>query len=231
MKKLALLVLTLFVTMSHAQEQKQIPQVSVSGEGKIKVKPDQVVVNFGVENVGKDAQEVKKLNDEKIENVLKFIKKFGIPSSDFQTTNVSLNRNYDYDKKKYNFQASQSITITLKDISKYDELMMGLVDNGINNISNVEFKSTEIEKYKSDARKLAIKDAKKKAEDFVSVLGQKVGKALLITDNSANYYPPQPMFKGAMLEMAADMGGVPRQTLAIGEIEVITNVSVSFVLE
>lgn len=231
MKKLALVVLTLFVTMSHAQEQKQIPQVSVSGEGKIKVKPDQVVINFGVENVGKDAQEVKKLNDENVDKVVKFIKKFGISSSDFQTTNVSLNRNYDYDKKKYNFQASQSITITLKDISKYDDLMMGLVDNGINNISNVEFKSTEIEKYKSEGRKLAIKDAKKKAEDFVSVLGQKVGKALLITDNSANYYPPQPMFKGAMLEMAGDMGGAPRQTLAVGEIEVITNVSVSFVLE
>lgn len=230
MKKLALVVLTLFVTMSHAQEQKQIPQVAVSGEGKIKVKPDQVVVNFGVENTGKDAQEVKKLNDEKIENVLKFIKKFGIPASDFQTTNVSLNRNYDYDKKKYNFQASQSITITLKNISKYDELMMGLVDNGINNISNVEFKSTEIEKYKSDARKLAIKDAKKKAEDFVSVLGQKVGKALLITDNSPNYYSPQPMFKGAMLEMSAD-AGAPRETLAVGEIEVIINVMVSFVLE
>lgn len=230
MKKLVLVVLTLFVTMSHAQEQKQIPQIAVSGEGKIKVKPDQVVVNFGVENTGKDAQEVKKLNDEKIENVLKFIKKFGIPASDFQTTNVSLNRNYDYDKKKYNFQASQSITITLKNISKYDELMMGLVDNGINNISNVEFKSTEIEKYKSDARKLAMKDAKKKAEDFVSVLGQKVGKALLITDNSPNYYSPQPMFKGAMLEMSAD-AGAPRETLAVGEIEVIINVMVSFVLE
>ena len=230
MKKLVLVVLTIFVTMSHAQEQKQIPQIAVSGEGKIKVKPDQVVVNFGVENTGKDAQEVKKLNDEKIENVLKFIKKFGIPASDFQTTNVSLNRNYDYDKKKYNFQASQSITITLKNISKYDELMMGLVDNGINNISNAEFKSTEIEKYKSDARKLAMKDAKKKAEDFVSVLGQKVGKALLITDNSPSYYSLQPMFKGAMLEMSAD-AGAPRETLAVGEIEVIINVMVSFVLE
>lgn len=230
MKKTFLIALTLVAFMAQAQEQKQIPQVAVSGEGKIKVKPDQVVVNFGLENVGKDAQEVKKLNDEKIDAILKFIKKFGIASSDFQTTNVSLNRNYDYEKKKNYFQASQSITITLKDISKYDELMMGLVDNGINNISNIEFKSTEIEKHKSDARKLAIRDAKKKAEDFVSVLGQKIGKALLITDNSSNYYPPQPMFKGAMLEMSAD-AGAPRQTLAVGEIEVITNVSVSFMLE
>jgi uncharacterized protein len=233
MKKLALVVLTLFVTMTHAQEQKQIPQIAVSGEGKIKVKPDQVVVNFGVENIGKDAQEVKKLNDENVEKVVKFIKKFGILTSDFQTTNVSLNRNYDYDKKKYNFQASQSIKITLKDISKYDELMMGLVDNGINNISNVEFKSTEIEKFKSAARKLAIKDAKKKAEDFVSVLGQKVGKALLITDNSSSYNPPMPMFKSAMIEMSSDMPAPapPRETIAIGEIEVITNVSISFILE
>lgn len=231
MKKLALVVLTLFVTMSHAQEQKQIPQVSVSGEGKIKVKPDQVVINFGVENVGKDAQEVKKLNDENVDKVVKFIKKFGIPSSDFQTTNVSLNRNYDYDKKKYNFQASQSITIILKDVTKYDALMMGLVDNGINNISNVEFKSTEIEKHKSDARKLAIKDAKKKAEDFVSVLGQKIGKALLITDNSANYYPPQPMYKAMAMAAVADAESSSYETLAVGEIEVITNVSVSFILE
>ena len=29
-------------------------------------------------------------------------------------------KNYDYEKKKYNYQASQSISITLKDIAKYD---------------------------------------------------------------------------------------------------------------
>ena len=230
MKKAVLILITLFTTMLEAQEQKQIPQVSVSGEGKIKVVPDNVVVNFGIENTGKDATEVKKLNDETVDKVVKFIKKFGIASSDFQTTNVSLFRNYDYDKKKYNFQASQNITITLKDIAKYDALMMGLVDNGINNISNVEFKSSKIEEYKSLARKEAMKEAKTKAEDYVSVLGQKVGKALLITDNATNYYPPQPMYKGAMMAMAED-SSMPRETLAVGEIEVTANVSVSFILE
>lgn len=230
MKKTVLILITLFTTMLEAQEQKQIPQVSVSGEGKIKVVPDNVVINFGIESKGKDATEVKKLNDETVDKVVKFIKKFGIASTDFQTTNVSLNRSYDYDKKKYNFEASQTITIVLKDISKYDALMMGLVDNGINNISNVEFKSSKIEEYKSLARKEAMKDAKKKAEDYVSVLGQKVGKALLITDNSHDSFLPQPMFKGAMMAMAED-SSVPRETLAVGEIEVISNVSVSFTLE
>lgn len=231
MKKAVVILITMFATMSQAQaqEQKQIPQISVSGEGKIKVKPDQVSINFGVENIGKDATEVKKLNDETVDKVVKFIKKFGIPTSDFQTTNVSLNRNYDYEKKKYNYQASQSITINLKDITKYDDLMMGLVDNGINNISNVEFKSSKIEEYKSEARKLAIKEAKHKAEDYVSVLNQKIGKAILINDNSQTYFP-QPMYKNyGVAAMAAEDS--PKQTLAVGEIEVIANVSISFILE
>jgi uncharacterized protein YggE len=50
-------------------------------------------------------------------------------------------------------------------------------------------------KYQSEARKLAMKDAKLKAEDYVSVLGQKVGKAVTITDNSQNYQP-QPFMQG-----------------------------------
>lgn len=231
MKKAVLILITLFATMTEAQEQKQIPQIAVSGEGKIKVKPDQVEINFGVENFGKDAKEVKKLNDEKVDKVIKFIKKSGIASVDYQTTNVSLNRNYDYDKKKYNYQAVQNITILLKDVSKYDEIMMGLVDNDINSITNIEFKSSKIEEFKTEARKAAMKDAKKKAEDYVSVLGQKVGKALLITDNTQSYFPPQPMYKGAMRAMAEDSSAGAQETLAVGEIEVIATVSVSFILE
>lgn len=229
MKKTLLILTVLFASLLHAQEQqKQIPQIAVSGEGKIKVTPDKVVVNFGVNNTGKDATEVKKLNDETVDKVIKFIKKFGIPTSDYQTTNVSLNRNYDYDKKKYNYQASQSITITLKDISKYDSLMMGLVDNGINNITNVEFQSSKLEEHKTAARKEAMKDAKRKAEDYVSVLGQKVGKALVISDNGSVHYP-QPMYKSNMMAMAD--GAAQQETLAVGEIEVVATVTVSFILE
>jgi uncharacterized protein len=228
MKKIILILMTFIATMTRAQEQKQIPQVSVSGEGKVMVKPDHIVINFGVENTGKDATEVKKLNDETVDKVVKFVKKFGIPTSDFQTTSVSLNRNYDYEKKKYNYQASQTISITLKDITKYDSLMMGLVDNGINNISDVEFKSSKIEEYKSEARKLAMKDAKRKAEDYVSVLNQKIGKAILITDNTQSFFAPV-MYKADMMVTANS--NAPQETLAVGEIEVVANVSVSFILE
>lgn len=228
MKKSIFLLLTIFVTNMNAQESKFTPQIAVTGEGKVTVQPDQAVINFGVQNTGKDAAEVKKMNDEIVDKVMKFIKKFGIPSTDVQTTNVSLHKSYDYDKKKHNFQASQSIIITLKELKKYDELMMGLVDNGINNISNVEFKSSKIEEHKVTARKQAVLDAKKKAEDFATALNQKVGKAIVITDNSQPIYQP-PMYRNMM--MKAEAMDASQETLAIGQIEITTNVSVTFQLD
>jgi uncharacterized protein YggE len=229
MNKAVLILVAFFGLTAMAQEQKpQVPQISVSGEGKVKIVPDQAVINVGFQNSGKDAKEVKTLNDEVVDKVIKFLKKSGIPATDYKTTNVSLYKNYDYEKKKYNFQASQSLTITLKDLSKYDEVMMGLNDTGVNSINGVEFKSSKIEEHERDARKKAIQDAKQKAQDYVSVLGQKIGKAILITDNSQNY-APQPMFKGVYAMAAND--GAQRETLAVGELEITTNVSVTFALE
>ena len=73
-----------------------------------------------------------------------------------------------------------------------------------------------------------MKEAKLKAEDYVSVLGQKVGRAMTISDNSQPYYP-QPVF--AMKTMATESSDAPRETLAVGEINITANVSVSFILE
>ena len=230
MKKTFLIIATFFAIVVQAQEQKnQVPQISVTGEGKVKIVPDQAVVTVGFQNSGKDANEVKNLNDEIVDRVIKFLKKSGISATDYKTNNVSLYKGYDYEKKKSNFQASQTLIITLKDLSKYDYIMMGLNDVGVNSINGVEFKSSKIEDYESDARKKAILNAKQKAQDYVSVLGQKVGKALLIKDNSQSYIP-QPMYKGNMMAMAAD-GGTQRETLAVGELEINTSVSVTFALE
>jgi len=231
MKKLILL-LTLITTMSvmGQEQQKLVPQISISGEGKIKVTPDIAVIQLGVQNNGKDAKEVKTLNDVTIDKVIKYIKKFNIPTTDYQTTQMSLYKNYDPEKKKYSYQANQTISITLKDISKYDAFMMDVMETGVNVINGVEFKSSKMETYETEARKKAILNAKKKADDYVSVLpGQKVGKAILISDNSYTHYPqPMLMAKGAW---ASDESAAPRETLAVGEIEIVCTVNVSFSLE
>ncbi len=230
MKKIILL-LALVTASIQAQEVKQVPQISVSGEGKIKVIPDEALITVAVENTGKEAAEVKKKNDEIVDKVLKLIKQRGILTADYQTQRVNLYKNYDYNTKKYNYVANQTISINLKDLSKYDKLMMDLVDSGINSIQGVEFKSSKIKEYETQARKKAILDAKQKAEDYVSVLaGQKVGKALVISDNSYTNYP-RPIYTEMKTMAITNDGVMPKETLAIGEIEIICNVSVSFVLE
>lgn len=229
MKKLVLFLTIMFMTMSYGQETKQIPQINVNGEGKVKVAPDQVSISATVETKGNNAKDVKKQTDEKIDAVLKFIKKMNIPTADFKTKQVALNPQYDYEKKKTSYNATQTIEILVKDLSKYDELMEGLVQQGINRIDKVIFESSKELQLQSEARKLAMKDAKAKAEDYVSVLGQKVGKAFVISDNSQIYHP-QPMYSAMRMKEAADSGAA-NETLAIGEIEITANVSVSFVLE
>ncbi|MFI0491162.1 SIMPL domain-containing protein [Flavobacterium sp.] len=229
MKKAILILGLLFMTMTYAQDQKQVPMINVSGEGKVKVIPDQASISITIETKGTKAEDVKKENDTKMDAILKFIKKSNIVKEDFQTQRVALNPNYDYLKKKSNYVATQSVQILLKDLSKYDVLMEGLVNEGINRIDNVEFKSSKMVQLQSEARKLAMKEAKAKADDFVSVLGQKVGKAILISDNSQTYSPQPRVF--AMKAMAMDGAAAPRETLAAGEIEITANVSVSFILE
>lgn len=229
MKKALLILSVLFISMSYGQEVKQVPQINVSGEGKVKVIPDQATIAVTVETKGNNAKEVKKQNDEKIDAVLKFIKKMNLAPADYKTQRVSLNPQYDYEKKKHSYNATQTIEILLRDLSKYDELMEGLVDQGINRIDNVTFQSSKLAQYQSEARKLAMKDAKLKAEDYVSVLGQKVGRAMTISDNSQTYYP-QPMY-AAMKTMESSDASAPRETLAVGEINITANVTVSFILE
>jgi uncharacterized protein YggE len=229
MKKAILILALVFMANSYSQEQKLVPMINVSGEGKVKIAPDQASISISVETKGTKAEEVKRENDKKMDAILKFIKKSNIAAEDFQTQRISLNPNYDYEKKKYSYIATQSVQILLKDLSKYDTLMEGLVNEGINKIDNVEFKSSKMLELQSNARKLAMKDAKAKAEDYVSVLGQKVGKAILISDNSQIYVPQPRMY--AMKASNAMDESTPKETLAIGEIEISANVSVSFSLE
>lgn len=230
MKRVIVFMSVMFMTLSYGQEIKQVPQITVSGEGKVKVVPDQATITATVETKGNDAKVVKKQNDDQMDAVLKLIKKMNLAPADYRTQRVALNPIYDYEKKKTSYNATQTVEIIVRDLNKYDELMEGLVGQGINRIDNVVFQSSKLAQYESEARKLAMKEAKHKAEDYVSVLGQKVGKAMIISDNSQSY-SPQPVY-ARMKTMAMESDSMAsNETLAVGEITITANVSVNFILE
>ena len=223
-------MLTIMTTVAMQAQDKVIqPQISVSGEGKVKVVPDEAIISIAVETKGEESAKVKKENDASIDKVLKFLKSTKIDQKNIKTERVSLYPQYDYQKKKNYHFASQTISIHLKDLSKYETIMSGLIEAGVNRVNGVTFQSSEIEKLKSEARKLAVADAKKKAQDFAEALGQKVGKAIVVSDNSQPVYNP-PMYRNVMMEAKME-GDMSQETLAIGEMEINTNVNITFVLE
>lgn len=231
MKKL-IVILTVMMTIVAVQAQDKViqPQISVSGEGKIKVVPDEAVISIAVETKGEESAKVKKENDVVVDKVLKYLKSTKINPKDIKTERVSLYPSYDYNKKKNYYMATQTISITLRDLSTYDVLMDELVKAGVNRVNGVNFQSSEIEKLKSEARVMAVADAKKKAEDFANALGQKVGKAIVITDNSSPIYNP-PYYRANVMMMEAKADGGSGETLSVGEIEINTFVNITFALE
>lgn len=227
MKKFAIVLVMMIAGAANAQ-QAPMPQVTVQGEGVIKVKPDMATITIGVNNEGNDAKEVKKENDKATDAVIKYLKKAGIDAKDYQTERVYLNRNYDYDKKKYYYKASQTISVKLKDLSKYDDLITGLTEAGVNNIQGVNFESSKQKEYEAQARREAMLDAKKKAEEYASAIGQSIGAAMMINESGSSYTPPVRMAMAMSAEMDT-MGS--RETLAVGEIEVRAKVTVGFALK
>src|SRR5690606_33111436 len=144
MKKL-IVILTVMTTVALQAQDKVIqPQISVSGEGKVKVIPDEAVISIAVETKGEESAKVKKENDVVVDKVLKYLKSTKINPKDIKTDRVGLYPQYDYTKKKNHFMATQTITITLRDLSTYDVLMDELIKAGVNRINGVTFQSSEM---------------------------------------------------------------------------------------
>lgn len=231
MKRL-ILILTMMTTASFAfSQERPLPLVSVNGEHIINVQPDEAEVNFMISNKNKNLQEVKKENDAIVSKAIAYLKKQGISEKDIRTTRLSLNPYDEYVKDKAPipmFSAQQAITFKLRDLDKLADLTSGLVELGVNNIQNIEFKSSKMEEIQNEARAKAMLDAKQKATILAQALGQSIGAAYNIQDNtSSNSGSPRPMmamYKSASADSA-------QESIATGDIEIIARVSVSFLLK
>lgn len=229
MKKALLIIFVAFGSYAlQAQQINQIPMVTVTGEGTVKVVPDQVLIKSRIEHEGNDPQEVKKKNDAVVNNVIRYLKSQNIPENNVQTDYMNLSKNYNYDTKTYTYVANQSISILLKDLKEYEKIMSGLLAAGLNRIDGIDFKSSEIAQHKTEARKRAILNAKQKAEQYVAPLSQSVGKALMISEIETNSFPP--MYRG-LESMKAQSDAMQEETIAPGELEVNVKVNVGFELK
>ena len=146
---------------------------------------------------------------------------------DVKTDYIRLSKNYEYNTKQYTFSANQAITVKVRDLANYEDLMNGLLESGINRIDGVSFSSSQQTKLESEARVKAMQNAKLKAQEYASALGQGIGKAISISEFRPQSVP-QPFLRSSAMSMDAEGGG--GQTLAPGEMEIRTTVNVRFEL-
>ncbi|OYQ46495.1 SIMPL domain-containing protein [Flavobacterium aurantiibacter] len=228
MKSKIVWVLLLISSFGWSQIESK-PIIYVTGLGKVRVVPDQVELTFAVETSGSKANEVQKSNMQKVDAVLKYLTSQGISSNDIQTERVYLNDQFLFERKKSNYVARQQITVLLKKIDSYDKIVEGLTEKGVNAIDNVQLKSSVAEQKKSEARKLAVESAKKKAAELAAASEVKLGKLFNITDMSSDYVPTQ--FTKQIYAMAESAMGDNSQSLAAGEMEIIVNIQATYLIE
>jgi len=224
--KLLLLNLCLFFAATTMAQNSFESLINVTGEGEVTVMPDQVTITLGVETTGKDAEAVKTENDKAIDAILKYALKQGIPQNNVKTQYINLNKNQNYQDKTIQYTASQTIKIKMENLDEYEKLMTGLLSQGVNSINGIEFGSSKMAEYEQQARALAMKNAREKAEQYVRVTGQKVGPALMISEAGSSQPQPRPMIKSmAMMDSSSS-----RETIAAGEMTITERVEVSFKL-
>ncbi len=223
MKKYLLLIAILGYSLGFAQE-KPIPSISVLGTGTVNIVPDKVLINSRIEHTGKTAAEVKRKNDKVVDQVIKFLKSQGVASKNIQTEYIRLNKEVNYNTKDTMYSANQAISIELLDLKDYEKIMSGLLDSGLNRIDGIEFRTSKKDALQSEARKKAVLNAKMKAEEYATALGQSAGKAIHISEVQTDHY--QPVYR--VMEMKAD--SAEQQSIAPGEMEITVKVNVEFLL-
>lgn len=229
---LLLLFILSVVSVQAQQTGNQPPLVSVTGTGEVRVQPDQVVVNLGIETREKTLEAARKETDKKAAAIITYLKKKGVDERDVQTSYVNLHpiySNNEYGRTTPDaYYAQKSMTVVVKNLKRFDELMSGLYDMGANNVHGINFKVSDEEKYRNEARKKAVANAREKAILLTGELNTKLGKVYSIDESSSG--SPRPMYKMAMMESAA-MDGAQGPSIAAGEVVITSNVNVSFVID
>jgi hypothetical protein len=241
-----LLVFVIVLTASAALAQNAVdrPLITVSGQAEMRVPPDEVVFTLEVESVDKDVLAAKKKTDESVKQVFALARDNKVNTDDVQTSYISVEPKYNTDDLGYGderrvtkriflgYEVSKTIAIRLKDISRFDPLLSDVLKAGVTKVSNVEFRDSQIRKHRDQARAMAIKAAKEKANLLAREIGQTIGPAYSITEGIANRYPSQSMMQNSTSVISGDLSaGESESAIAPGLISVTAQVTVSFRLQ
>jgi len=172
--------------------------------------------------------------------VIKTLQAQGVAAKDIATDLYLIEPVYqDYDALVIKgYRINNIVAVTLRDVKHTSTILAAALEAGANQVVNVEFYTSELRKYRDQARELAVKAAKEKAQALARAAGAEAGCVLNINENSSSYYNGwwdgrgQNVWTQNTVQNAVPSGSVGDsagdEPISLGQISVKAEVSATF---
>jgi len=209
------------------------PVIVTSGEGVVKRAPDRAFVAIAAESRARSAAEAQRLNVDAMNAVLDKVKSLGVPADAIQTTGYTLQADFEYKDGRQNlvgYIARNQVEVRVDTLAKLGDVMASAVGSGATNISGVRFDLKDRETVEAEALRLAVRDARRRADAAASGAGVKIVQIMRI-DEQRDMDIIRPM---AMAARGAGAGG-PGMQAAVpvegGQIDIRSRVTLTVRIE
>ena len=232
------LCLLLFLLPLSAQPNQD--RLTVTGDAEIKVAPDRVVISVGVESRGPQLTAAKSRNDTAIAAILAVTVKEQVAAADVQTDFIEISPVYqsrDSAESRENYlvdyyRVNKTVAITLRDVTRFERLLTAILNAGANRVYGVDFQTSDLRKYRDQARDMAVKAAMEKAQAMAAAAGLRVDKPESISAYNQGGGPSYGRGRANMnmVQNVSSAGGDSELggTIAPGRISVNASVTLTF---
>ena len=224
-----------------ARQRESLPLITVTGQAEIRVPPDEVIFSLDVVKLDRELSAAQAQNDEVVRQVLALARRFEAPQQDVKTTYISVDMKYNTDlmddeddpkarklKREFvGYEVSKSVLIRFSDLPRFEKFFAEVLKVGVSKIDSVEFRTTQLRKYKDQARAAAIRAAREKAVALTAEIGQAVGKAHSIQEEG---YGRSGSSNNYTTVVSGSFSADENTAFAPGMITVTAQVTVSFLL-
>lgn len=156
-----------------------VRNISVNGTGKVYITPDLAYINIGVHTENKEVSGALAANTAQAQQVAAALTALGVDAKDIQTSNFNIYPMQEYGPQGemlgIKYVVDNTVYVTVRDLAKLGEILDKVVGVGANTINSISFDVTDKTKALSEARKLAIQDARSQADEIAAAAGVTLG--------------------------------------------------------
>jgi len=214
--------------------------ITVSGQGEVFAVPDRATFSVTVREEGDDVAAAQDKATTKINAVIAYLKGAGVEEKDIKTAAYYVNPKYEYTQAActnfscppsnqvlVGFEVSQTLEVKVQDPKKAGELLSGVGGKGASEVSGLSFTVEDEDALRSEAREMAIAEAKEKADALAKQLGVSVVRVVGFYEDYYGGPVPYAYGKGGDVAMSAEAVRVAPE-LPAGENKITSNVNVTY---